>query len=332
MTMLQRILVPLDGSVRAEYALPVAARLAHATGGTLILLQVYQVMPSEFVLSDYTAEAAPATAYLAQVAARPELAGITVERITLAGAVARTILDAVLEYQADMLVLCSHGRSGPTRWALGSVAEKVARHAPIPVLVLRKPHDVFLGQRTGTGRPLRALVALDGSSFAEAALAPAVQMILALAAPATGALHFVRVVQLSMNTNQEHYEQVTPLDSADGVQEQALREAHDYLRAVAERVRTGDLAGRKLQVTWSVAVAEDVAATLVQLAEERADTVLFALASHGRGGLQRWALGSVAERVLESTRIALLIVRPSRAADKQERAASHAEPVARHAE
>jgi nucleotide-binding universal stress UspA family protein len=330
--MLQRILVPLDGSARAEYALPVAARLAHATGGTLILLQVYQVMPSEFVLSDYTAEAASATAYLAQVAARPDLAGITVERITLAGAVARTILDAVLEHQADTLVLCSHGRSGPTRWALGSVAEKVARHAPIPVLVLRKPHDVFLGQRTGTGHQLRALVALDGSSFAEAALAPAAQMILALVAPEPGALHLVQVVRPSANIEDRPYEQDTLLESADRLQEQALREAHDYLRAVAERVRTGDLAGRKLQVTWSVAVAEDVAATLVQLAEEREDTVLIALASHGRGGLQRWALGSVAERVLESTRIALLIVRPSRAADEQERAASHAEPVARHTE
>jgi nucleotide-binding universal stress UspA family protein len=308
--MLQRILVPLDGSVRSEYALPVAAHLAHATGGTLILLQVYQVMPSEFVLSDYTAEAAPATVYLAQVAARQELAGITIETITLAGAVARTILDAVLEYQADTLVLCSHGRSGPTRWALGSVAEKVARHAPIPVLVLRKPHDVFLGQRTGTEHQLRALVALDGSSFAESALAPAAQVISALAAPATGALHFVQVIQSSMNTSQEHDEQVTPLERADGVQEQALREAHDYLRAVAERVRTGDLAGRKLQVTWSVAIAKDVAATLVQLAEEREDTVLIALASHGRGGLQRWTLGSVAERMLEAKRIALLIVRP----------------------
>ncbi len=308
--MLQRILVPLDGSVRAEYALPVAARLARTTGGTLILLQVYQVMPSEFVLSNYTAEASSATAYLAQVAARPDLAGIMIETIALAGAVALTILDAVLEYQADTIVLCSHGRSGPTRWALGSVAEKVARHAPVPVLVLRQQGDVFLDRRTETERPLRALVALDGSSFAEAALAPAAQMILALAAPATGALHLVRVVQSSMNTNQEHYEQVIPIEGADGVQEQALREAQDYLRAVAERVHTGDLAGRQLQVTWSVAVAEDVAATLVQLAEEREDTVLIVLASHGRGGLQRWALGSVAERVLEATRIPLLIVRP----------------------
>jgi nucleotide-binding universal stress UspA family protein len=192
--MLQRILVPLDGSARAEYALPVAARLAHATGGTLILLQVYQVMPSEFVLSDYTAEAAPATAYLAHITTREELAGITIETITLAGAVARTILDAVLEYQVDTMVLCSHGRSGPTRWALGSVAEKVARHAPVPVLVLRKPHDVFPGRRTGTERPLRTLVALDGSSFAEASLAPAAQMILALAAPAPGALHLVQAI------------------------------------------------------------------------------------------------------------------------------------------
>jgi nucleotide-binding universal stress UspA family protein len=289
-------------------------------------------MPSEFVLSDYTAEAAPATAYLAHIATREELAGITIETITLAGTVARTILDAVLEYQVDTIVLCSHGRSGPTRWALGSVAEKVARHALVPVLVLRKPHDVFPGQRTSTGHQLRALVALDGSSLAESALAPAAQMILALAAPAPGALHLVQVVRPSANIEDRPNEQDTLLESADRLQEQALREAHDYLRAVAERVRTGDLAGRKLQVTWSVAVAEDVASTLVQLAEEKEVTVLIALASHGRGGLQRWALGSVAERVLESTRIALLIVRPSRAADEQERSASHAEPVVRHTE
>ncbi len=327
--MLQRILVPLDGSTRAEYALTVAAHLARTTGGTLILLQVYQVMPSEFVLSDYATEAASATAYLAQVAAWHELVGITVERVTLAGDVARTILDTVLEYQADTIVLCSHGRSGPTRWALGSVAEKVARHAPIPVLVLRQQGDVFLGRRTETERPLRGLVALDGSSFAEAALAPAAQMILALAAPAVGALHLVQVVQPSTPFDDEQYKRKAHIDSLRSLQEQALRDAQDYLRTVAERVRTGDLAGLKLPVTWSVVIAKDVAATLIQLAEGgaapliqlaeggedaaesiKADTVLIALASHGRGGVQRWALGSVAERVLEATRIPLLIVRP----------------------
>lgn len=347
--MLHRILVPLDGSKRAEYALPVAAHLARTTGGTLILLQVYQVMPSEFVLSDYAAEAAQAAAYLAQVAAWHELVGIIVERVTLAGDVARTILDAVLEYQADTIVLCSHGRSGPTRWALGSVAEKVARHAPIPVLVLREQGDVFPGRPTETERPLRALVALDGSSFAEAALAPAAQMILALAAPATGALHLVQVVQPSTFFEDEHYKRTAPMNSPHRSQEQALRDAQDYLRATAERVRTGDLAWLKLPVTWSAVIAEDVAATLIQLAEGgaapliylaeggedageriKADTVLIALASHGRGGIQRWALGSVAERVLEATRIPLLIVRPSRASDKQERAAFSVAPDTGH--
>ena len=304
--MLQRILVPLDGSTRAEYALPVAARLAHATAGTLILLQVYQVMPSEFVLSDYTAEAASATAYLAHIAKREELAGITIETITLAGAVALTILDAVLEYHADTIVLCSHGRSGPTRWALGSVAEKVARHAPVPVLVLRQQHDDFLGRRTGTGYQPCALVALDGSSFAEAALAPAAQMILALAATAPSALHLVQVVK---PPEINHDEQVTHIDSTVRLQEQALSEAQDYLRAVAECVRTGDLPWLKLQVTWSAVIAKDVAATLIQLAEDvvaplihlaeggedageniKAVIVLIALATHGRGGVQRWAV------------------------------------------
>ena len=163
------------------------------------------------------------------------------------------------------------------------------------------------------------MVALDGSSFAEAA-------------PAPGALHLVQVVQPSANIEDSPYEQGTLLESADRLQGQAQRGAQDYLHAVAERVRTGELAESKLQVTWSVAVAEDVAATLAQLAEDGEDIALIALASHGCGGLQRWALGSVAERVLEATRIALLIVRPLGAADEQERAASHAEPVARHTE
>jgi nucleotide-binding universal stress UspA family protein len=101
-----------DGSAHAEYALPVAACLARAAGGTLILLQVYQVMSSECVLSNYATEAAQAAAYLAQVTERQESANITIETIALAGAVARTILDVVQAYQADTIVLCSHGRSG----------------------------------------------------------------------------------------------------------------------------------------------------------------------------------------------------------------------------
>jgi nucleotide-binding universal stress UspA family protein len=331
--MLQRILVPLDGSARAEYALPVAARLARTAGGTLILLRVYQVMPSEFVLSDYAAEAAPATAYLAQVAERPELAGITIETIALAGAVALTILDAVQAYRADTIVLYSHGRSGPTRWALGSVAEKVVRHASVPVLVLREPAGPPLDLQLATSHPLHALVALDGSSLAEAALAPAAQMIQALAAPKPGALHLVRVVQPCASADDE---QAAFLDRVSSLQEQTLRHAQDYLRAVVERVRSGDLGSLKLKLTWSVVIAEDVAATLVQLAEgvtapliqlaeggedteesNHAHIALIVLASHGRGGVQRWTLGSIAERVLTGTQMPLLIVRPSRNAAHQ---------------
>jgi len=195
-----------------------------------------------------------------------------------------------------------------------------------------------MARATASGsRPLRVLVALDGSSFAEAALSPAAQMIQALAAPKPGTLHLVQVVQPSTNINEEHYEPVALLDRAGNVQEQALRNAQDYLRAVVERVRTGEIGAFKPQVTWSVVIAEDVAVTLIQLVEGvmaplvhlaeggedteesiNANTALIVLASHGRGGLQRWALGSVAERVLEATGVPLLIVRPPRAADKQE--------------
>lgn len=327
--MLERILVPLDGSARAEHALPVAARLARASGGTLILLRVYQVMPSEFVLSDYTAEEASAMAYLGRVAERPELAGIEIETITLAGAIALAILDAVLAYRADMIVMCSHGRFGLTRWALGSVAEKVVRYASVPVYVLRE-HTGPSSLQSDTEHPLRALVALDGSTFAEVALTPAAQVIQALAAPQPGALRLVQVVQPTPDFNEEDPEPFALLTrTGKGQEQQTLQEAQDYLRTVAERVRTETLDGLTLQVTWSAVIAEDVATALIQLAEQTAEplrhfaeygenteenihakTALIVLASHGRGGLQRWVLGSIAGRVLEATSIPVLIVRP----------------------
>jgi len=145
--MLERVLVPLDGSARAEQALPVAARLAQTVGGTVVLLRVVSI-PNEFVayvtlepiatqaVIDATLE--EARTYLKSMASSHSLYSVHSETEVLLGQVGATILSVVDSQHIDLIVLCSHGYTGMTRWALGSVAEKVSQLAPVPVLVLRE--------------------------------------------------------------------------------------------------------------------------------------------------------------------------------------------------
>ena len=86
------------------------------------------------------AELTEAETYLSEVATRPKLDHVLTETVALSGSTPSTILDVAHSCQADLIVLCSHGYTGMTRWVLGSVAEKVARHAGVPVL--SKPYTL----------------------------------------------------------------------------------------------------------------------------------------------------------------------------------------------
>ena len=327
--MFKRILVPLDGSYRAERAIPVAARLARAVGGSVVLVRAVSlpiecwpalVPEPRLAQTGVDADQASAEQYLAGVTRAPELDDVPTETVVLFGPPASTILAAAHSSHADLMVLCSHGYTGMTRWVLGSVAEKVARHAPIPVFVLREGGPVPAGPHPDATRPLRALVALDGSSHAKAAIEPAANLIAALAAPAQGMLHLTRVVKPVASDGEEK----DPEGS-----EQCLHKAKRYLSSTAEHLREGlvapVVANLKLPVTWSVAVDTDVASALIRVAENGEDAEgagvfggcdLIAMATHGRGGMQRWEMGSVTERVLGATKLPILIVRPPDMMDK----------------
>jgi nucleotide-binding universal stress UspA family protein len=320
--MFQRMLVPLDGSPPAERALPVAARLARVLNGTLILVRVTQpplqpatslAPPLEVEAKLLSEELEQATEYLAQVTQQPELAGIRHETVTPVGYPAEMILDAVHTHQADSVILCSHGRTGLLRWALGSVAERVVHHAVVPVLVFHQQGPTFA---TDAQRPLRALIPLDGSELAEAALGPAATLMSALAPQGQGIIHLVQVVKLPTTGS-----------------EAALREADVYLSRTAEHLRKGPSA--HLQVTWSAIAHQDVAGVLVDLAQSGQPSQdarstgsfdLIAMATHGRGGVQRSLMGSVTEWVLSASKLPLLVVRPKAVADTHR---FHTDPTAK---
>ena len=159
---------------------------------------------------------------------------------------------------------------------------------------------------------------LDGSVGAKAALVPAGQLIAALAAPGPAALHLVRVVLLP---------EAAKLSQSE--QEAIMHKAKQYLSATVGHIREGlvasPVADLKLAITWSVTIADDIAEGILRVAEGGEDTQgagifggadLIAMATHGYSGLQRWAMGSVTERVLHATNLPLLIERPQDMLDK----------------
>ncbi len=318
--MFHHILVPLDGSPRAEQALPTAARFAHASGGTLTLLTVVapvlEIVIKPVRLTGHAelpldTEIAQANEYLAGVASSGDLKGIEVRTDVMTGIPASIILLFAQLQHVDLIVMCSHGFTGFTRWRLGGIAQHVARQSPVPVFVLCEGGSM-LTQREDTTHPLRVLVALDGSPLAEAALLPAAQLCASLAAPARGALHLTRVLPFPELEDESQKEMLL------AARKQAEADVTAYLDTVKQRLREGDLAQLDLMVTSSVVVHTDVADTLIRVAEHGefirdiegfAGCDVIAMATHGRSGPQRWVMGSITERMLGATRLPLLIVR-----------------------
>ena len=324
--MFKRVLVPLDGSKRAERALPVAARIARETNGSLVLVRIVSIATELWPYVDLEAahtqavvetEMLEAANYLQRIAAISELEGILVNTVVMHGPTASTILRVALSYKADLIAICSRGYTGMTRWVMGSVADKISRHAAVPVLVLRDGGPQPFAPDGDEVHAFRALVALDGSGRAMAAIAPATSLIAALAAPERGTLHLASVIKPVLDGLEDGDGEQYPFDLSHS--EQGLLESTRYLCTTVERLRKEHL-GELVDITWSAIVDTDVARGIVRMAE-RYDSLLqesdqndefdfIAISTHGHGSLQSWVTGSVSQRVLNATRLPLLIVRP----------------------
>lgn len=298
------IVVPLDGSENAEQALPYARALAQRSGGSLLLVSVVDI-PVEFgawsmaSAGMYGVEVEKwqreSETYLKRIAGEQgEFPTRTVVRL---GSAAAEIRETVKGAENPVLVTTSHGRTGASRIFLGSVASKLVHDLDCPVLIVR------IQEEPSTVAPAfdRVLVPLDGSSFSEEGLARAVEV---FGGPLT--LHLVRVVEVPT---------IPAAGMADGgvalnyglVEEYtaATRDAaSEYMRAMIETL-TAD--GH----TVTGEVREGLVADEVQATAREQQSDVIAMATHGRGGLGRIFLGSVAERVLHEADRPLLLTRPA---------------------
>src|SRR5438876_3747397 len=242
--MFKRILVPLDGSGRAERALPIAARLARASGGSILLVRVVSTEPASFpsapkpILIQTVGEADRmlAESYLAGVAGSDLLSGLSVQTSVPVGLVSPSLLSVADDKRADIIVMCSHGYTGVRHWwMVGSIAANVARLAQVPVLVLREGGSVPEERHPGE-QPLRVLVPLDGSDYARAALVPAAYLTAALAAPGQGALHLTHVVQPAHDARVPTRTAGTTARTAQDTQT-SQNMAREYLAATVQQIR-----------------------------------------------------------------------------------------------
>jgi len=268
---LSRVLLPLDGSPLSLHGLKLFEAVAREDS-ELVLFRVVSSADSvpkvEAKLKKLAAELGPHASVQVEVGEDP----------------AGHILAAAATRQADLVVLMTHGRGGLKRWMWGSVAEHVARHCQVPLL-LGTPARVGGDEAA----PRRILVPLDGSDLARLALEPVKALAAATRAevvlfsafwadPTDNPVAFTRALSVAQATAEQLLEKEVEELVEDGVKASAF-------------VKRGEPAGAILD------------------AAEAIEADLIAMTTHGRSGVRRWLLGSVAERVLRASPLPVLLVR-----------------------
>jgi nucleotide-binding universal stress UspA family protein len=295
----QLILVPLDGSELSERAIPYAGLLAKAFGGRILLATVWEGADDQLanMLPDVAADLQKEGEvyygkYLAETARKYAVDGVQIDTDILPGNPADAILKAIEDRKVDVMALATHGRSGLGRWWYGSVAGEVAQRATIPRLIVGPK---VLSQPTKAIKVDGVLVPLDGSKLSEAALEHGARIARGFGA----ALHIVQVISPASQTFLFDVPSATSVDIATQIEEGVEK----YLKDVGQRY-AGDTK------VMTCILRGPPADCLVDYVEEHGIDLVI-MASHGRGGLARVALGSVADRVLQSDAPVYLIKPPA---------------------
>lgn len=307
--MYTRVAVPLDGSPFAEQALDAAIAIAQQHRAGLELVHVHEpvMVPAHgappidpaFDLDQQRAMRGWLTARAERLAAE---SGRTVESSFIVGDVVGALAEHFTGNRANLVVMATHGRGGISRAWLGSVADRLVRQISVPILLIRPASGPPSVSAVELFR--QVLIPLDGSELAE----QIVDHALLLAGPET-VYTLLTVVEpppiieplpdaaVLVNRRRTEGEQQTEVASLIQLADQHLERSAVRLRQRGASVRT-----------HVVVHARPARGIVDYAASNRAD--LIALATHGRGGLRRVFLGSVADKVVRSGSTPVLLVRP----------------------
>ena len=302
---IKRIVVPLDGTTYGERALPYVAPIAHMTGADVTLLHVIteQAPHARKAISrsaDRLRSEAPSTpradltGHLVTSQALLAKQAVQAEDLCISAPSPAEGIERVVErLDADLIILATHARHGIQQQLLGSVGDRLVQHARTPVLLIPPrveiPTTPFLALS-------RVLVPLDGSLLAEQALAPILRMARHIVPNEKSKMH---IVLFYVADNQ--------ISRRDGVR---------YVEGLRARMLTQefpatvDVASAVVVGSPSGAIVGAAEHGIINLPDYPAPFDLVAMATHGRGGIQRWLYGSVAAYILPRVKKPVLLVHP----------------------
>ena len=299
--MFKRILVPLDGSTLAETALAPAVSLAERFGAELVLVRA--ILTHAFPGADpgpAQLEALhEAEHYLGTLTRRLQGKNIPIRTAIPYDAPAAGIADQAEIRHVDLMVMSTHGRKWPETLLHPSITMKVLAHTNAPILALKYTED-DVGENTPplprfmTDPTAPIVVPLDGSLLAESALPLAEGLAKTFGNPLV-LLRAAERPRIAVGTIEY------PAVIADA-EHQALNEARSYLQR-----KQGEAASRGMRV--SIESAASTPAWFIEDTAQKYAAGLVVIASHGRGGMGRWLLGSVAQHVLRDGEVPVLLVR-----------------------
>jgi nucleotide-binding universal stress UspA family protein len=297
--MYNRLLVTLDGSELSEGILPYARSFAKTLDIPVELLHV--VDPDHFLQSVFahhgrfydimTAEKKRSIDYLSKIATSFSDSG-SVDCSVETGNPAEVIVGRAACNAGILIAMTTHGRSGPRRWLLGSIAEKVLRAATNPLLLVRSTEETKIHDKVVLKT---LLVPLDGSGLAESVLPDVSE----LAEKMNLELILVRVYLVPGVVYPPEYHAL----DWEQLNEDNRREANGYLQQ-----KTQQLQREGLKRVSSLLLEGNAAEKILNLARERAPS-LIVMCSHGKTGVGRGILGIVTDRVVRYSGDPVLIIR-----------------------
>jgi nucleotide-binding universal stress UspA family protein len=286
----RKILCPIDFSACSRQALRAAARLANEHGAELELVHVWY-LPATLYAGDYVPDEAirqiEREAARALDGALAEAKGLGAQRVgskLLNGVPWRTIVDAASDPSIDLVVAGTHGRTGLARVILGSVAQRIVRHAPCSVMVVRP--------EGGLGPFDHVLCAIDVSDPSRHAM----ELAGALARPGGKGVALLHVLEVPAGYSNEPHPPAM------------YRELDRRSAALLDKCASELQAKVQVPIETRLRVGYPGAETLDALDADRTFD-LVVTGSHGRTGIQRMLVGSVAEKVVSHARCAVLVAR-----------------------
>lgn len=304
--MYKKILLPLDGSELGEGILPYVGQIAR---GMLANVTVMYVTTLEQAASGKTSlvhvpegQRESVSDYLREMREALERNGVkSTDALVRAGVPSVEIVEYSQAHGYDLIAMATHGRSGVGRWVYGSTTDKVLHSTSLPMLLLR-PRDQK--ERAPGQTPIHtAIVPLDGSALAEAALPIAEDLAKRLSLKVA----LLRIVPAAAMI----YGGFEPYAYDPRIDEEMDKAAEEYLKEKSDALKQ-----RQVHVAYH-RMRGYPANQIVDFAEETGGG-LIVMSTHGRTGVGRGVLGSVADRVLRSTSLPILLLRSAEPKDEAE--------------